>query len=725
MTHPTRGRDRSRHPRLLAAGLLLGGSAACTSPVPEPPPSRVETVVDTLHGVAVPDDYRWLEDQEAPETRAWIAAQNAHAEEVIGETALRAAFRTRLRDLLDREEIGGTRRIGDHEYFTMRRVGEERERVYRRPVPADPDEAEEPSSAESYEVVLDPAELDPDGGWSVSLGDPAPGDTLALYTVRAGGADETEVRVLDLRTLEDLPDRLASALYGGMDWDDDGLGFTYVHRDRFRGPRLKRHVLGTPVADDPVLWGEGYGPETFIGRRETPDGRWCLYSVQHGWARNDWFIQDATTDGPLRPVVEGVPAHFDLRYREGRLYVLTDWEASNYRLMVADPARPAIGEWDELIPEGPDVLESYDFIDDRIYASYLREVADHIAAFEMDGTPAGELDAPPNSSVRVSDGEDEGTLELTASGYLRPSRTWTLDPVSGDRELTDSADLPFDPAGLVVTRTWYTSPDGTRAPLHVLHRADIALDGSHPTILSGYGGFNVALKPGFSATRAAWVEMGGVWAVATLRGGREFGEDWHRDGMLARKPNVFADFVAAAEHLVAEGYTSPERLGISGGSNGGLLVAAAMTARPDLLRAVLCPYPDLDMVRFWAFKVTSNMPALLEYGDARTPDHFRVMRSYSPYQQVRDGVDYPAVLLTTGDLDTRVPPLQARKMAARLQAATTSGLPVILRYDPMGGHAAGRGRPMSLRIEEAAAELAFMGGQLGLEAPVAGPGPSP
>ncbi|MEJ2539089.1 MAG: prolyl oligopeptidase family serine peptidase [Gemmatimonadota bacterium] len=693
------------------------GVVACSPSVPAPPETRVATVVDTLHGVPFADDYRWLEDQDAPETRSWIAAQNAYAETIIGEPPIRDAFRTRLRELFDREEVGRPRAVGEYEFFDMRRMGEEMARIYRRPAAEDGQELQEPSVDEEYEVVLDPADFHDAYRVVLSLGASSPDGRYLMYTVRQGGADEVEVRILDAESLEELPDRLPNALYGGIDWDEDGGGFTYVHRDRFQGPRLKHHRLGTPVGDDPVIWGEGYGPETFIGRSTTADGRWYLYSAQHGWARTDWFIQDAESGGPLRTVVEGVPAHVQLRYREGRLYVLTDWQASNYRLLVADPATPGPEDWEELIPEGDDVLQGFDVIDDRIYATYLDDVADRIRVFEMDGTPAGEIAVPTQASVSVSDGEEEGTVEIEVSRYLRPTRSWQVELASGDRQITDSADLPIDTTGLVVTRSWFTSADGTRAPVHILHRADIELDGSHPTILNGYGGFNVAIKPGFSASRAAWVEMGGVYAVATLRGGREFGEDWHRDGMLTHKPNVFADFIAAAEHLIAEGYTSPEHLGIAGGSNGGLLVASAMTARPELFQAVLCTYPDLDMLRFWDFQETNNMPALLEYGDARIPEHFQVMRTYSPYQRIQDGVDYPAVMLATGDLDTRVPPLQARKFTARLQAASASGEPVILWYDEMGGHAAGRGRPMSQRIEDTAREYTFMARQLGLKIP--------
>jgi len=697
--------------RTLALAILL---AACSSPWPAPPETRVETVVDTLHGVAFADDYRWLEDQDAPETRAWIAAQNAYAETVVGASPLRDALEARLRELMDRDDVGTPRKAGAWEYFPMIRQGEEMERIYRRPAPADED-ADEPSPTEEYEVVLDPADFHPGYRVVLEMGAASPDGRYLLYNVRQGGADEVEVRVRDLETGEDLADRLPDALYGGVDWDADSRGFTYVHRDRYTGPRIRHHTLGTEVSADPVLWGEGYGPTTFIGTTLTGDGRWRLYNVGHGWARTEWFIQDARAGGPVRPIVEGVPAHFQVRYQGGKLYVLTDWNASNQRLMVADPADPAPEKWTELIPEGEDVLQSYVFLDEKIYATYLHEVEDRIRVFAMDGTPEGELEVPPASTLTLR-GAGEGKAELTAVGYLRPSRTWTLDLATGTRTLTDSAEVPFDTTGTVVEKLWYTSADGTRAPLYVMHRADVPLDGTNPTILNGYGGFNVAIKPAFSPVQAAWVEMGGVYAVATLRGGSEFGEDWHRAGMLENKPNVFADFVAAAEHLVSAGYTSPEHLGISGGSNGGLLVASAMTARPDLFRAVLCTYPDLDMVRFWAFQDANNMPALLEYGDARDPRHFEAIRAYSPYQAVRDGVKYPAVMLATGDLDTRVPPLQARRMTARLQAATRSRLPVVLWYDEWGGHAAGRGRPTSLRVRDTARELAFMGMMLGLNA---------
>ncbi|MDH5758035.1 MAG: prolyl oligopeptidase family serine peptidase [Gemmatimonadota bacterium] len=693
--------------------VLLFVAGCSGSAYPPPPETRVETVVDVIHGVEIADDYRWLEEQDAPETRAWIAAQNAYAETVVGESPLRDHIRTRLRELMDTPDVGRTRKEGDYEYFSMRRPGEEAPVIYRRPIQGDEGgESEEPSVDVEYEVVLDPSAFDPGYRILLDMVDFSPDGRLMMYSVREGGADEIEIRVRDVTTGEDLPDRLPRALYGGVSFDRSGEGYTYTHRSRTDGPRIRHHRLGTPSESDELVWGEGYGPTAFAGMDEVEGGRYRIFSAQHGWARADVFIQD-TRDGEIRVMAEGVPAHFQTRYHDGRIYVLTDHGAPKYRLMVADPARPAIEAWEELIPEGEDVLQAFAFIEGRIYATYLHDVGDRIRVFEMDGTPAGDVEVPAYTTAGIRASSD-GSAALSLRSHLEPGEEWEVDLATGARTLSDTSDVPFDASGFVVRQIEYTSADGTRAPLYVMHREGITLDGSHPTILNGYGGFNVSIKPGFSTTAAVWMEMGGVYAVATLRGGSEFGEEWHRGGMLVNKKRVFEDFIGAAEALVERGYTSPEHLGISGGSNGGLLVASSMALRPDLFRAVLCTYPDLDMLRFNTFTATNNMPALLEYGDAANPEHFRAMLEYSPYQAVRDGVDYPAVMLATGDLDTRVPPLQARRMTARLQAASGSGLPVILWYDEMGGHAAGRGRSLTLRVEDTARELTFMAQQLGL-----------
>ena len=698
--------------RELRTGILVLGIAivGCTrSPWPSPPETRQVTVVDTLHGVMFEDDYRWLEARDAPETRAWIAAQNAYTETIVGASPLRDQIRATLRTLLGSPDVGTTRRAGEFEYFTIRRAGDEMERLYRRLAPTEGDTAK-PSLAGEYEVVLDPATLDSANRTLVDVMDFSPDGRVMMYSVRQGGADEIEIRFRDVTTGEDLEDRLPDALYGSVDFTPDGKAVTYVHRSRDDGPRLRQHALGDDPGTDSLLFGEGLPPTSFLSADLVDDGRLRILSVQNGWAGNDVYLQNPAT-GELRTLIADSSAHVSVRWREGRLWILTDLDAPRYRLLTADPNRA--GDWKVVIPEGDDVLQNYVFIDGRIYATYLHDVSDRIRVFEMDGTPAGELDVPAGMSANIRAGRDGAAL-LTLTGHLAPATTYSVNLKTGERTITDSASVPFDATGYVVDQTWFTSKDGTRAPMYVIHREGITLDGSHPTILTGYGGFAVALKPSFSTTAAAWLQLGGVWAIATLRGGNEFGEAWHRAGMLENKQNVFDDFIAAAEHLIASGYTDEDHLGIAGSSNGGLLVASAMTQRPDLFRAVLCTYPDLDMVRFYTFTRNNNLPALLEYGDARIPAQFEAIRRYSPYQKVTDGVRYPAVMLATGDLDTRVPPHQAMKMAARLQAASASGLPVILWYDERGGHAAGRGRPRSLRIEDGARELAFMARQLGL-----------
>lgn len=677
---------------------------------PPPPDTKIETVTDVLHGVKITDDYRWLEEQYALETREWIEAQNAYTEDIIGESGIRDEFRSRLSELIDTDEVGSTRQAGDWEYFTMRRKGEEAARIYRRAASTDPENSE-PTTEDTYEIVLDPADLDSTYRTLVSIMDFSPDGNLMMYSVRQGGADEIAVRIRNLESGEDLPDRLGNALYSGVGFDDGGTGFYYTYRSRETGPRIRHHTLGQDSSEDEEIWGAGYGPRAFIGMDIVAEGKYRIFTVQHGWARNDIFIQIG--DGPVRPIVEGVSAHFQHRFHDGRIYLRTDFNASNYRLLVVEPEMPERESWKELIPETDDLFESYSFIGDKIYATYLHDVANQIRVYDLDGSPSGEIDVPDNSSVSISASEN-GKASLSVSGYLTPLTRYLIDLNTGEREVADEPEVTFDSSAYELTKLWFTSTGGVRAPVYVMHRAGLELDGSHPTILNGYGGFNSNIKPGFSTTRLAWLEAGGVYAVATLRGGSEFGETWHQDGMLENKQHVFDDFISAAEKLIEVGFTDPDHLAISGGSNGGLLVGSAMTQRPELFRAVLCTYPDLDMVRFYQFTETNNMPALLEYGDASIASQFETMRRYSPYQAVRNGVNYPAVMLTTGDLDTRVSPLQGRKMTARLQAATASGLPVVLWYDSRGGHAGGRGRPISIRIEDTARELAFLAQQLGL-----------
>ena len=709
MTHRFLPLPARLHGALVAATLF---AVAC-SPYPAPPETARDPVVDTLHGVAIADDYRWLEDQDSPETRAWIAEQNAYAERIVGDTPLRRGLEARLRELMDVPGALFPRRAGDFEYFAFRAPGREVAAIVRRPAPEEP-QRDPINPSGDFEVVIDPLDIHPDGTTSVSIRDFSPDGDLMMYAIRDGGQDEVQIRIRDLATGEDLPDRLPNFLYGSTFFDPEGTGFYYTWRSREIGPRVRHHTLGTDIAQDVELFGDGHGPEKFINVTQGGDGRYLVYTVQHGWARSDVYVQDLDAGGGAgpRPLIVGAAARFRARFVDGELYLLTNVDAPKNRVFAVDLGRPDPADWREVIAETDDLLTDYQIIGDEIYAEYLQSVSSRIVRYDLDGTRIGEIPVPEHHVATLRPW-GEGAALLTLTSLVTPSHIVRLDLETMETEPWLLSASPFDGTGYEVAQVWYTSADGTEAPMYVAHRSGLEPNGEAPTLLYGYGGFNVNLLPRFDPRAAAWMERGGVYAMATLRGGGEFGETWHRAGMLEHKPNVFDDFIGAAEWLIGNGYTNPDRLAIRGVSNGGLLVGSALTKRPDLYRAVFCGLPDLDMVRFNQFTDANNMPALLEYGNAAVAEEFEVLRTFSPYQNVRDGVAYPAVMLTQGDLDTRVPPLQARKMAARLQAATSSGLPVILDYDPRTGHAGGR--TFSRNVRNTAMELAFLLGQLGVE----------
>lgn len=712
-------------PSLVTALCGFAMLAACGRPGPTPPMApvtRVETVVDTIHGEAFPDPYRWLEDQRAPETRAWLAAQEAYTNAVLPRDGARRALEARLTVLMNRAEIGAPRRGGAFEYFTLRRVGDPLAAIYRRPVPAadaagaPPDRAPIDPSA-TYEVVVDPRPLSVDQTTRVELVSVDRQGRYLIYAVRDGGQDEHALHIRDLASGRDLDDTFPPALYSSIVPTAAGDGFYYSLRSRQTGARIRKHLWASDTATDTLVFGEGYGPTAFVSVLQSDDGRWLVFTAQHGWASTDVFALD--TRAPRATPVEiarGLDARFYPRFVDGELWMRTDLEAPRNRVVAASLTRPARSAWRTVVAEQPEVLEDVTVIDGFIYAQLLHEAANRIVRFDMDGTRRDELPVPPMHAASIR-GDGPGHAVLTLESFAAPETSWRVDLATGARTVDRAAEIPYDGATVEVRYGAATSKDGTRVPVWVVHKKGLARTGATPTLLFGYGGFYAAQKPSFSPLAAAWVEAGGVYAMAILRGGSEFGEPWHRAGMLTNKPRVFEDFIAAGEWLVAERYATPRTLGIMGTSNGGLLVGAALTMRPDLFRAVLCGFPDVDILRFNQYTTNNNMPALLEYGDAAVKAQFDVIRTYSPYQAVRAGTPYPAVLVATGDLDTRVPPLAGRKFTARLQAATTSGHPVLLRYHAKGGHAANYGMPFGLRVQQMATDLHFMMRELGLPLP--------
>jgi prolyl oligopeptidase len=534
-----------------------------------------------------------------------------------------------------------------------------------------------------------------------------------IYAVRHGGEDETELHIMDANAHHDLPEVFPRALYYGVSWKKDKSGFYYTVGRRDSGKRMYYHALGTEVAKDKEIFGEGYGPDTWIDGGVSENGRYLLISVQAGWAKDDLFIQDIQENGPVRPLIKDLNAHFTPKFAGDYLIVQTDWKAPLNRILKIDLRHPEQENWKEIVPESKDTIESFALIGGKLFVNYMHNVTSRIAIFSADGKPMGEVELPSLGSAGMYGRWDQDEGILTFSSYTIPASIYRYSASTGKRDLWYRNDVPFDSDRYEMEQVWYTSKDGTKVPMFLVHRKGYKPDGKTPTVLYGYGGFNISLTPNFRTDAAWWVEQGGVYAVANLRGGSEFGEAWHKAGMLDKKQNVFDDFIAAAEWLIKNKYTNSDKLAIWGGSNGGLLMGAVTTQRPDLFRAVICEHPDLDMVRYYKWTRNNNPPALLEYGNAADPQQFKFLYAYSPYQHVQPKTKYPAVLFTSGDADTRVPPEQARKMAARMQADTNSGRPVLLLYDTKAGHSGGR--PFSQVVDELSLKMAFLEWQLGMK----------
>jgi prolyl oligopeptidase len=688
---------------LLVATSVTAGIAARQT---KPPPTRKEPVVDRLHGVDVPDPYRWLEDQQAPETRAWIDAQNAYTESVVGRLPGRAGIERRLTELMKIDTIGPPTVRGGRYFYTKRRADQNLPVLYMRRDRQAPEE-----------VLVDPHPMSADHSTSVTMMDIASDGTVLAYGVRAGGEDELTVRLFDVDAKKDLPTTLPRARYSGVSINRDKKAI-YYSRQTSEGPRVFVHRVGMDPATDRKLFGDGYGPEKIISATLSDDRRYLIVTVRHGSAamKEEIYVGDLDKEAVLMGIATDIDATFDATIAGRTLYLRTNWNAPKQRVLAVDLDRPARPYWREVIPESSAVMTSLNAVGGRLFAAYLENVQSRIRMFGFDGAPAGEV-ATPGVGVTgnvLGDWErDEGFF--TFSSISTPTTIYRYTVSSGEREIWARLQVPVSGDPIDVKQVWYASKDGTKVPMFIAHRKGLKLDGSSPALLTGYGGFNVSQLPGFSSRAAYWIENGGVYALPNLRGGGEFGEGWHVAGMLDKKQNVFDDFIAAAEWLVKNGYTSPSRLAISGGSNGGLLVGALLTQRPELVRAVVCTYPLLDMIRYDKFLVAKYW--VPEYGSADDPAQFKTLAAYSPYHRVKKGVKYPAMLFITGDADTRVAPLHARKMAALLQDQTGSDpaeRPVLLKYDTKAGHSGGL--PLSKQIENLTDEMRFLFWQLGVRA---------
>lgn len=683
--------------------MAFGADVAKTSDsLPEgPPETRRDDVKEVIHGVEVRDPYRWLEDRMSPETDEWIKTQNDYTEALLHSLPGRGEVRQRLTELMKVDSVG-LPRVRHGRYFLMKRDREQELSVISvRNGPRGKDE-----------VLVDPHPLSSDHTTSVGMLDVSEDSTLMAYSVREGGQDEVTVKFLDVDKKDVLPEELPKGRYFSCCIAPDKQG-VYYSRHGDEGTRIYYHAMGKRQEPDRQIFGEGYGPDKGIGVDLSDDGRYLLLTVWHGSAaeKTEVYFQDLAAGGPIVPVVTDIEARFTGAIGGESLFLQTNWKAPKGRILRVDLRKAARENWIEVVPETDAVMDGFSLGGGRLFVNYLDKVRSRVRVFEADGGRVGDIAFPVMgsvSSIAGRWGSDEAFFMF--SSFHIPSTIYRYGVSTGKREVWWRLEVSLDSDILEVEQVWYTSKDGTKVPMFLVHRKGLQRDGSSPVLLTGYGGFNATLTPSFSPIAAVWAENGGVFAVANLRGGGEFGETWHRAGMRENKQNVFDDFLAAAEWLVAKRYTSPEKLAIAGGSNGGLLVGAALTQRPDLFRAVVCTYPLLDMVRYHKFLLARFW--VPEYGSSEDPEQFKYIHAYSPYHHVQKGTKYPAVLFITGDRDTRVEPLHARKMTALLQASTASSRPILLQYETKAGHSGGRS--LSKQIEDLTDELVFLSDQLGV-----------
>jgi prolyl oligopeptidase len=680
------------------------------------PATRTVDVVDELHGERIPDPYRWLEDAEDPETVEWIARQNALTEEWLARRPGREGIRRRLRELLTIGVLGVPTPVRGR-YFYLRRDGDQNHPVlYVREGIEGTDRA-----------LLDPNAIDPSGTTALDWYYPSHDGRLLAYGLSQNGSEQSELHVRDVATGEDLPDRVPRTRAASLAWLPDGSGFYYT---RYPAPgevpvdeeqyhrAIHFHPLGGDPAADPLVLRPAR-KEYWPGVSISPDGRWLLVSVERTFDQTDVYLGDRHAPGgsvvapALLPVAEGLPASFSGEVAHDRLFLRTDVDAPTYRLYEVDPEQPQRGRWRELVPPREEaVLDGFAVAGSQLALSYLERASSRLRLADLDGGLRRDVELPALGSLFGLGAEWDGReLFFGFSSFTVPPTVYRIDLERANQTVWRRVEADVDPGRYLVRQVMVPSRDGTPVSMFLVHRRGLIRDGNAPTYLNAYGGFNVSMTPVFMRSLLLWLEHDGVVAVPNIRGGGEYGETWHQGGMLARKQNSFDDFIAAAEWLIREGYTRPERLAAEGGSNGGLLMGAALTQRPELFRAVVVRVPLLDMLRYHRSLIARLW--IPEYGSAEDAEQFAWLRAYSPYHHVRSGTRYPAVLLTTGASDTRVDPMHARKMAARLQAATTSGRPVLLRLEARAGH--GAGKPLSKILDEYTDTWTFVFSELGVE----------
>ena len=704
---------------LLGLLIALGFAVMSMSVIPASaqslvyPASLRQSQVDVYHGTEVADPYRWLEDTQSAETQAWIEAQNQLTFSYLAQLPGRDALNQRLTQLWNYERYSTPFKRGGR-YFYFKNDGLQNQSVlYTLPsLEADP------------RVLLDPNTLSEDGTVALSGMAVSENGTYLAYGLSASGSDWVEWRVRDIETGEDTDDLLKWVKFSGASWSHDHQGFFYsrydepdpanLHEAVNYYQKLYYHRLGTPQSEDVLIYERPDQKEWGFSGGVTEDGRYLVISVWRGTDPNNLvFYKDLAN--PESPVIELI-SEFEADYsfvanEDTRFWFRTDRQAPKGRLIAIDLTQPDPTRWQEVIPEGEDTLEGVSLLNHQFVVDYLKDAYTKIQIYALDGTWVRDVELPGIGSAGGFDGKREDTETFYSfTSFTVPNTIYRYDMITGESTLYRAAQVDFDPDAYETRQVFYPSADGTQIPMFIVHKRGLDLNGQNPTLLYGYGGFNVSLTPAFSVSNLVWMEMGGVYAVPNLRGGGEYGEDWHQAGTKLNKQNVFDDFIAAAQWLIDQGYTASQKLGIMGGSNGGLLVGACMTQRPDLFAVALPAVGVLDMLRFNQFTIGWAWES--DYGSPQNEEEFRALYAYSPLHNLQPGTAYPATLITTADHDDRVVPAHSFKFAAALQHAQGGEAPVLIRIDTKAGH--GAGKPTAKVIEEAADKWAFLAHHTGL-----------
>ncbi len=677
------------------------------------PPAKSVDQTDTYHGTAIADPYRWLEDLDSPDTAAWVAAQNQVTFAHLATLPQRDSIKKRLLELLNYPRYSLPSKHGDLYFYTANSGLQNQSPLFAKK-----------SHTDSGRLILDPNTLSPDGTTALTTIAPSEDARYLAYGTAQAGSDWNEFRILDLTTNKPAPDLIRWVKFSGLAWTHDHKGFFY---SRFPEPAKDQnqvfsdlanqavyyHRLGTPQSDDLLIYARPDQPKWGLHASLSEDGRYLLITLSEGTdTRNRLHYLDLKNPAqpdlaaPILRLIDTLEADYSVIGNLGStLFLKTDLDAPRGKLIAIDLANPERPRWQTLVPESPDVLQSAAFIGQKFVLNYLQDAKSRLAVHDRTGAFLGEIALPTLGTVAgLSGRENDSELLFNFTSYTYPTTTFRTDLTTLETKLLLAPKVTFDPTAYETNQVFAASKDGTRIPIFITHRKGLKLDGANPTLLYGYGGFNITLQPSFSPSTFAWLELGGIYAVANLRGGGEYGKAWHEAGTKLKKQNVFDDFIAAGEFLIRENYTSSKKLILQGGSNGGLLVAAIVNQRPDLARVALPAVGVLDMLRFQKF--TIGWAWTSDYGSSENPDEFKALLAYSPLHTLKASTTYPAIMVTTGDHDDRVHPGHSFKYIAALQALNPKNqYPILIRIDVKTGH--GAGKPISKQIETTADLYAF------------------